>query len=164
VFESVDLLCSVACKFGSKSVEKKTNEYQTTDDVYVHAQKDVDTLKVDRSASEAGLGTAPLISDRDRTIGCALILTQRPAFAKPTDQSALAEVADALYVSYSPVERGGKKGLLTQVTTKGGSSAMRPKQRSAARNTAACKGCRRASSSTLQSNLCVGHCTVSVSS
>ena len=129
VIDTVDLLCSLACKFGMKHVEKKTNQYRALDDVYVQARKDLDTLQIDRAAGVAHLGSHPLISDRDRTIGSAIVLTRRPDFAKPTHQSSLADIANAIYVSYSPVERDDKKGLLTQVITKGGSTAMRPKQR-----------------------------------
>jgi hypothetical protein len=76
---------------------------------------------------------------KDRSIGTATILLQRPPTALPQATSSRArrkptlapeEVVKHMFVKLEPLEREGQRGLFVHVLTKGGSSAKRPRQKS----------------------------------
>jgi hypothetical protein len=117
------LLCPLSVKVSSKSVEKKTNEYQTMKQVWVQARREEEAEAEESIESRAAEG------GKDRSIGAGTILLRRPA-AK-LNSSNLTAVIASIHVVYSAVDRDGRKGLLTHVLTKGGASEMRPRQRSA---------------------------------
>jgi hypothetical protein len=75
---------------------------------------------------------------KDRSIGTAVILLQRPPTALPQATSSRArrkpmvapeEMVKHMLVKLEPLEREGQRGLLVHVLTKGGSSAKRPRQK-----------------------------------
>lgn len=76
------------------------------------------------------LSKSALEARKDRSIGLSAIIYKQPkanAMQLTADMS-LSALAAALHVSYSPLVRAGKSGLLTHVTTKGGGCSSRPKQ------------------------------------